>query len=129
VILPTQMEWAGNAHSSWVELLLAIGIIGPVLAAADVLFVGWLAATSRSVSSSELTLSILVLLVATSVTGDSIAFPGLGFAMLCLIHIPILVRRNSPDIGPRYPIRGAPGTSAPRSDRSSSVRPVRLRLR
>jgi hypothetical protein len=94
VFLPTIASWAGTAHSSWMELLLGIGILGPILAAADILFVMWYAASRDALVPPALTLSILTLLLVTSVTGEGLALPSASFAMLALLHAPILAERN-----------------------------------
>jgi len=97
VILPTVVDWAGTAHSSWVELLLSIGIAGPLLLATDVFFVIRHAASRYSIVSPSLTVSILALVVATSITGEGLAFAGLSFVLFALLHVPVLVERNSID--------------------------------
>lgn len=95
VILPKVVEWAGTAHSSWVELLLSIGIVGPLLLATDVFFVLRHAASRYSIVPPSLTVSILALVVATSITGEGLAFAGLSFGLLALLHVPVLVETNS----------------------------------
>jgi hypothetical protein len=95
VFLPTIASWAGTAHSSWMELLLGIGILGPILAAADILFVMWYAASRNALVPPSLTLSVLTLLLVTSVTGEGLALPSASFAILVLLHAPILAERNS----------------------------------
>ena len=88
VFLPTIASWAGTAHSSWMELLLGIGILGPILAAADILFVIWYAASRNALVPPSVTLSILTFLLVTSVTGEGLALPSASFAILALLHAP-----------------------------------------
>jgi hypothetical protein len=97
VILPKFVDWAGTAHSSWVELLLSIGIVGPLLLATDVFFVLRHASSRYSIVSPSLTVSILALVVVTSITGEGLAFAGLSFVLFALLHVPVLVERNSID--------------------------------
>lgn len=94
VILPTLAEWAGTAHNSWVELLLAVGVLGPLLTAADILFLLLLASSRRAIIPPVLTLSLLTFLVIVSTTGEVLAFPGLGFVMIALLHVPVLTKWN-----------------------------------
>lgn len=95
VILPTHFAWAGTAHSSWVELLLAVGILGPLLAAADIIYVSAYASSRRAVTSPSLTLSLLAFLMVVSITSESLVFPGLGFVLLVLLHAPVLAQRSA----------------------------------
>ncbi len=95
VILPKFVNWAGTAHSSWVEILMALGIVGPLLLAVDVLFVLRYAASRHSIVPSSLTVSIVVLLVVTSITGEGLVFPGVAFVFIALIHVPVLAERNA----------------------------------
>ncbi len=94
VILPTQVEWAGTAHSSWLELLLAIGILGPVLAIADILYLLIHIRSRRSIVNPALVVAPLAFLVVASVASETLAFPGVGFVTLVLLHAPILAQRN-----------------------------------
>jgi hypothetical protein len=95
VLLPNLATWAGTAHSAWVELLLAVGVLGPLLLAFDLLFLIRYALSRASLVPASLILSILTLLVATSITGEGLAFPSLVFAMFAFLHVPVLVQRNS----------------------------------
>jgi exopolysaccharide production protein ExoQ len=94
LLLPESFSWAGTAHSAWIELLLSIGILGPLLAAVDLLFVLRYASSRPSVVPPALTLSLLALLTITSITGEGLALPSLTFVMLCLLHVPVLTHRN-----------------------------------
>jgi hypothetical protein len=95
VILPQYVPWAGTAHSSWVEILLAIGVLGPLLLAADVLFVLRHALSRHCFVPPSMTVSILALLVVASITGEGLVLPGLAFVLLALLHVPVLAERNS----------------------------------
>jgi hypothetical protein len=110
VVLPTAFSWAGTAHSSWMELLLSIGVAGPILAAADVLFVVSHAAGRRSVVPPAISLSILAVLIGASITGEAIALPGVGFTMLAFLHASALTQHNSVDHARR---------ATPRSDHTA----------
>jgi len=95
VILPQYFSWAGTAHSSWVEVLLAIGVLGPLLLAADVLFVLRHALSRHTFVPASMTVSIWALLVVTSITGEGLVLPSLTFVLLALLHVPVLAERNS----------------------------------
>jgi hypothetical protein len=95
VVLPTEFSWAGNAHSSWIELLFGIGILGPLLVAVDIFFVIRYAAHRRSLAPPALSLGIVAVLIAGSITGETLAYPGFGVAMMALVHVPVFVRLSS----------------------------------
>jgi O-Antigen ligase len=103
VILPTEFSWAGNAHSSWVELLFGIGILGPLLLAVDVFFMIRHGASRRSLVPPALSLGVIAVLVAGSITGETLAFPGLGLAMMSLLHVPVFVRLSTTRVQPSEP--------------------------
>jgi hypothetical protein len=95
LLLPESFSWAGTAHSAWVELFVAIGILGPVLLAVDLLFLLRYASSRLSLVPPSLTLSLLAVLVISSITGESLAFPSLPFVMLTLLHVPVVAQRSS----------------------------------
>jgi hypothetical protein len=113
VLLPHLASWAGTAHSSWVEILLAIGILGPLLLAADVVFVGWSASRRDSLVPPSLTLSVLALLIVASTTGEGLVLPSLSFVVVALLHVPILTARNSGDRPPLDDPVSSNGVGAP----------------
>jgi exopolysaccharide production protein ExoQ len=92
VILPARVEWAGTAHSSWVELLMGLGILGVLLAAADVVFLLRHLSRRGSFTSPAAGLSLLAFLLISSIVTESLVYPGLGFGMLVLLHAPVLAR-------------------------------------
>jgi O-Antigen ligase len=94
VILPKVADWAGTAHSAWVEILLAIGILGPLLLGADVLFVLRHAWSRVALAPSSVTVSLLAFLTLVSITSEGIVFPGLSFVLLALLHVPVLTKLN-----------------------------------
>ncbi len=120
VILPVHLEWAGTAHSSWVELLLAIGVLGPLLAASDILYLFAHASGRRSITPPSLTLSLLAFLVLVSITGEVLALPGLGFVLLSLLHAPVLAQRSALSSGARLTI-DADRTAAPDSRATAPI--------
>jgi hypothetical protein len=89
VLLPALVSWAGTAHSYWVELLLDLGVLGMAAALLDVV---WLAPTlvRPSVIPSSTTMSLFAFTVVFSVVSEAAAFPGIGFTMLALLHVPAL---------------------------------------
>jgi hypothetical protein len=118
VILPLHVNWAGTAHSYWVELLVGLGIPGMLLAAADVLFLLRHLSSRGSLTPSAATLSLLMFLIIDSFVSEIFAFPGVGFGMLALLHVPVLARLSRPEL--------------PRDEWSSSptlkLRPIRPNL-
>jgi hypothetical protein len=91
IVLYPQVSWAGTAHNSWIEALVGLGIIGTVLLAADVVFLLWrLGWNSRPNPSARLALVLLAFLLVASGASELMAVPGIGFAMLALIHVPAL---------------------------------------
>jgi hypothetical protein len=109
------VEWgAGTAHSSWIELLLSIGILGPLLVITDILYLLTHASSRQSVTPPSLILSLLAFLVVASITSETLAFPGIGFVMLALLHGPVLARRSSLSPG------GGVRSGGPRGDDADS---------
>jgi O-antigen ligase/polysaccharide polymerase Wzy-like membrane protein len=95
ILLPTHVEWAGSAHSSWLELLLAIGIWGPLFGVIDIFSVLRHIPSRRAVADQALMMAMLAFLVVASIASETLVIPGLGFVILALLHVPILVERNS----------------------------------
>jgi len=95
VILPLHAEWAGTAHSSWIELLLSIGVLGPFLLAAGLFYVLRYAPSIGAIVSPRVVMGVIVLLAVTSLTGEQFALPGMGFTLLALMYVPVLVWRNA----------------------------------
>jgi O-antigen ligase len=116
VILPLHAEWAGTAHNSWIELLMSIGVVGPLLLAASLLFVLRHAPSIGSIASPPLALSVLALLTVTSLTGEQFALPGMGFTLLALMYVPVLVTRN-------VSLPGTPGSQTYRRGGDARSRP------
>jgi hypothetical protein len=96
VILPTHVSWAGTAHSYWVELLIGLGIPGVLLAVSDIIFLFRHLSSHHSIASSPATLALLAFLMVNSVVSDIAVFPGVGFGMLALLHVPVLARLSRP---------------------------------
>ena len=91
IVLFPQVPWAGTAHSTWVEALVGIGIIGVVVLAGTIFFLVWrLAVAERSVATTRVALSLLAFLLVVSVASELIALPGSGFGLLALISVPAL---------------------------------------
>jgi O-antigen ligase len=96
VLLYSRVEWAGTTHSSWIELLFSIGIVGLLLATADMLIL-FRNLSRRGVSGDlgTLPLVVLIFLLVVSTTSETLALPGMGFGLLALLHVPALIRRFS----------------------------------
>jgi hypothetical protein len=92
VILPLHVNWAGTAHNYWVELLVGLGIPGMLLAATDILYLVRHLSSRRSITSPASALAPLAFLIVTSVGSEVAAFPGVGFGMLALLHVPVFAR-------------------------------------
>jgi hypothetical protein len=94
LLLP-YVEWAGTAHSAWMELLLGVGVLGLALGAADVLLVTLRLIQTRFFGAQNaVAIAVLAFLLVTSVVSDSLALPGIGFGLLALIHAPALTQRG-----------------------------------
>jgi hypothetical protein len=109
IVLLEGFEWGGSAHSTWMELLLGIGLVGLALAVVSIAALAFWLARRRSFGSSNLVaLSILAFFLMTSPISEGLAMPGIGFGFLALIHIPALGRRAETPA----PGRPAPGRAA-----------------
>jgi hypothetical protein len=93
-ILPLYVNWAGTAHSYWVELLVGLGIPGVLLGAADIVYLLRHLSSRASIASSTATVALLAFLIVNSVVSEILAFPGIGFGMLALLHVPVLAQRS-----------------------------------
>jgi hypothetical protein len=120
VLLPALASWAGTAHNSWLELLLAIGILGPLLLATDVVFILWRASSRASLVAPSLTLSILTLLVVSSISGEGLALPSLSLVMFVFLHAPVLAELNSAG----HPLRTRGGAAPGNAIASRVHRPL-----
>jgi len=95
VFLPLYVTFAGAAHSSWLELLLGIGIPGILLMLADVLFLFGYLLIRKSIIAPTASLSILAFLLIVSTVSELLVFPGVGYGILALLHVPVLAQLNS----------------------------------
>jgi O-antigen ligase len=86
VLFAKTSDFAGEAHSAWLELLLSLGLIGVVAGAGLVLMVG--ARVFRAPEEGALLPVLFVYLLAMSPVGSAVVIPGpgpgLGFGMLAL---------------------------------------------
>jgi O-antigen ligase len=93
ILLPLHVDWrAGSAHSSWVELLLSIGIPGVVLGAGAVLFLLRGLSLGGTLTSAAGNASLIAALAVLSVATEVLVMPGVGFGLLALLHVPVLTR-------------------------------------
>ena len=115
ILLYPSVPWAGTAHSSWMELLLGVGLIGVFLAAADIVHVGVLSIRSDPFGSSNVVaLSVLSFLLIVSPVSETMVVPGIGFTMLALIHVPALAQRRGWLARPRVGRRPREGSAVSR---------------
>jgi O-antigen ligase len=102
VLFSSFSPWAGDAHSAWLELLLSLGLVGVVAAAALVVMVGIrLLRAPRDGPLSVRVLPILfVFVLAMSPIGGGFAAPGpepgLGFALLSFCYAATAARERVP---------------------------------
>jgi O-antigen ligase len=98
ILLLPQFQWAGSAHSTWVELLLGVGIIGLVLAVADLFILG-VRLTRRQGSdlANRIAIALLGFFLMASFVSEVLVLPGIGFGLLALLHAPALARRRGLD--------------------------------
>jgi hypothetical protein len=94
-LLYPEIPWAGTAHSTWIELLLGIGVIGIILFAADLLLVGiWLVRSRVYQSINRIAFALLLFLLVLSPISEFLVMPGAGFGILALLHVPALALRG-----------------------------------
>lgn len=112
VVLISEFAWAGSAHSTWIELLLGVGLLGTILAVASIIMVGFWLGRRRSFDRASLVaVSLLTYFLMTSVVSEAMVLPGIGFVFLALVHVPALARRGlqqEPEEGRRV----TPGATA-----------------
>ena len=121
IILPSEVEWgAGTAHNSWVEILIGIGILGVLLAAASIAILLYQLYQTKSVDSMHrLAFGVVVLLlVASGAASEALALPGLGFTFIVFFSSLVIAERGGE---PRVPDAGY-RTRQPRASRSESGR-------
>jgi hypothetical protein len=96
-ILPTEVEWAGTAHNSWIELLFGIGIVGVLVAAASFAFLLYQLYQTRSVDPTHrLAFAVVaLLLVASGAASEAFAIPGMGFTFIVLFSSLVIAERES----------------------------------
>lgn len=98
VILYPRVEWAGDAHNSWIEWLLSIGMIGTLLALFGLVTLGVRLTRGTSGELSRFYLAALAIFVMEFVvTGAAtrIALPDFGFVNLCLLLVLALLADGS----------------------------------
>jgi hypothetical protein len=117
VILPLYVDWAGTAHSYWVELLVGLGIPGVILGAADIVYLFRHLSSRASVASSAATVALLAFLIVNSLVSEVLAFPGIGFGMLALLHVPVLAQLS----GAAYRDRRTSGPTQNSADRADTL--------
>ncbi|HEX6207135.1 MAG TPA: O-antigen ligase family protein [Actinomycetota bacterium] len=87
-------QWAGSAHSTWVEVLLGIGVVGFVATAATIVALVFTLSRSQAFGRPNvIALSILAFFLMASPISEGMALPGIGFGFLALLHVPALGKR------------------------------------
>lgn len=100
VILASLVEWAGQAHNSFVELLLALGLIGALAAVASVIAVGYRVLSAKHLEarpSAAVEASIFAMLVIMAMAEAVLVSPGLGFSMFCFVFFAACSRSVPPN--------------------------------
>jgi hypothetical protein len=94
LLIPT-VPWAGSAHSTWMELLLGIGVIGLLLAAMDIVLVSFQLINSRHFSpvGNTVAITLIAFFLVVSPISEVLVLPGIGFGFLALAHAPALAQR------------------------------------
>jgi len=94
LLIPT-VPWAGSAHSTWMELLLSIGVIGLLLAAADIILLSVELIRSRmfSLAANPVSIALVAFFLVVSPISEVLVLPGIGFGLLALAHAPALAQR------------------------------------
>jgi hypothetical protein len=95
VLLVPTTPWAGSAHSTWIELLLGIGVIGLLLAAADIILLSVELIRSRmfSLAANPVSIALVAFFLVVSPISEVLVLPGIGFGLLALAHAPALAQR------------------------------------
>jgi hypothetical protein len=94
-ILYPKVSWAGSAHSSWIELLIGVGVIGLLLAAMDIVVLLVHLVRSRFFARpNELAVSLVAYLIVVAFVSETLVIPGVGFGFLAIAHVPALVQRG-----------------------------------
>jgi O-Antigen ligase len=95
LLIPSE-SWAGSAHSTWLELLLGIGVIGLLLAAADLVLLSTWLIRSRTFSAeaNPLAISLVAFFLVVAPISEVLVLPGVGFGLLALVHAPALTQRG-----------------------------------
>jgi hypothetical protein len=95
VLLVPAVPWAGSAHSSWMELLLGIGMIGLLLAAAGIMVLSVQLIRSRHFSplANPVAIALIAFFLVVSPISEVFVLPGIGFGFLALVHAPALAQR------------------------------------
>jgi O-antigen ligase len=96
VVLFPQVQWAGTAHSSWIEALVGTGVIGTALLAATVVFVLWRLTRSGPGPATRVAFTLAIFLLVLSVASELLVIPGVGFGLFALVSVPALVTVSSP---------------------------------
>ena len=123
ILLYPKVSWAGTAHSSWIEVLMGVGIIGALLFAADLIYLTWrLVWVSDASRSTRLAFVILVFLFVISGTSEILVLPSIGFGLLALIHCPALGPQRWP-----YGVGAHPPSNTTREARGQFAAPNRPR--
>lgn len=98
VILFPQISYAGEAHNSWVEFLIELGLIGVALAVIWVAFLGSRLLRSRpSFSSTDrLAAAAFVYLLVLSGADNYLSSPSFAFTTIVLLYALALTQDRSP---------------------------------
>lgn len=87
VVLYPKVEWAGTAHSVWVDVFLSAGLVGAVIWLLFLL--GTIKAAIRELRAggmpSRAALPLLSFMAVLSVTSDAFALPGFSFSLIVLL--------------------------------------------
>jgi hypothetical protein len=95
VLLIPSVPWAGSAHSTWLELMLGIGVVGLLLAAADIVLLSIRLIRTRffSAAANPVAIALVAFFLVVAPISEVLVLPGIGFGLLALAHAPALVQR------------------------------------
>lgn len=102
VFLANSIQWAGDAHGAWIELLLSLGLFGVAVAATVIVALAvrvFRSGPERPLASRVIPiLFVYVLAMSPVATGFAAPGPepGLGFAVLALCYAATAVRSPAP---------------------------------
>jgi hypothetical protein len=96
VVLPAISRFwqPGTAHNSWMELLLGVGLIGTILAVASIVYLLYQLFQTRFLDPTHrVAFGLIVYVLVITGVSETLAVPGIGFALFALLYSIVLAER------------------------------------